>query len=121
MKASWLIVLLRLAYFVVTNTVTLLRVLPMSDRDKDIEILALRHQLLILQRQVGTPTFTPQTACCSPASCTGCPASGYAGFCCWYGRTRSCAGTATCSTAATPRPAHQNGEDAHARSVRSAS
>src|SRR5947209_17390162 len=31
----------------------------MSDRDKDIEILALRHQLLILQRQVGTPAFTP--------------------------------------------------------------
>jgi hypothetical protein len=42
-----------------TNAVTLLRVLPMNDRDKDIEILALRHQLLLLHRQVGTPTFTP--------------------------------------------------------------
>src|SRR4030081_356875 len=30
----------------------------MSDRDKDIEILALRHQLLVLQRQAGKPTFT---------------------------------------------------------------
>ncbi|MGW3472355.1 helix-turn-helix domain-containing protein [Saccharopolyspora sp. NPDC000995] len=50
--------LLRLAYLAATNTFTLLRLLAMSDRDKDIEILALRHQLLVLQRQVGWPTFT---------------------------------------------------------------
>ncbi|MFD4972424.1 integrase core domain-containing protein [Streptomyces sp. NPDC058424] len=50
--------LLRLAYLAATNTFALLRLLPMSDRDKDIEILALRHQLLVLQRQVGKPTFT---------------------------------------------------------------
>ena len=50
--------LLRLAYLAATHTFTLLRLLPMSDRDKDIEILALRHQLLILQRQVDKPTFT---------------------------------------------------------------
>jgi hypothetical protein len=51
-------VLLRLAYLAVTNTFTLLRLLPMSDRDKDIEILALRHQLLVLQRQTAKPVFT---------------------------------------------------------------
>ncbi|MGW4823479.1 integrase core domain-containing protein [Streptomyces sp. NPDC004227] len=50
--------LLRLAYLAVTNTFTLLRLLPMSERDKEIEILALRHQLLVLQRQVGKPAFT---------------------------------------------------------------
>jgi hypothetical protein len=51
-------VLLRLAYLAATNTVALLRLLPMGDGDKDMEILALRHQLLVLQRQVGKPTFT---------------------------------------------------------------
>ncbi|MFE2733933.1 hypothetical protein [Streptomyces sp. NPDC059349] len=56
--ASRSVVLLRLAYLSVTNTFTLLRLLPMSERDKDIEILALRHQLLVLQRQVGRPAFT---------------------------------------------------------------
>jgi putative transposase len=47
-------VLLRLAYLGVTNAFALLRLLPMSDRDKDVEILALRHQLTVLQRQLGT-------------------------------------------------------------------
>ncbi|MFE2094468.1 integrase core domain-containing protein [Streptomyces sp. NPDC059460] len=50
--------LLRLAYLAATKTFSLLRLLPVSDRDKDIEILALRHQLLVLQSQVGKPTFT---------------------------------------------------------------
>jgi transposase len=45
-------VLFRLAYLGVTNTLALLRLLPMSDRDKGIEILALRHQILVLQRQL---------------------------------------------------------------------
>jgi hypothetical protein len=46
-------VLLRLAYLGVTNTFALLRLLPGSDRDKDAEILALRHQLAVLQRHLG--------------------------------------------------------------------
>ncbi|MEU4897289.1 hypothetical protein AB0B12_32170 [Streptomyces sp. NPDC044780] len=45
--------LLRLAYLDVTNAFALLRLLPMSDRDKDAEILALRHQITVLQRQLG--------------------------------------------------------------------
>src|SRR5258706_7329714 len=36
-----------------TNAVAILRLLPMSDRDKDAEILALRHQIMLLQRQLG--------------------------------------------------------------------
>ncbi|MFE2183722.1 integrase core domain-containing protein [Streptomyces sp. NPDC059455] len=50
--------LLRLAYLATTNALAFLRLLPMSDRDKDIEILVLRHQLLVLQRQAGKPSFT---------------------------------------------------------------
>ncbi|MCW2641101.1 MAG: Integrase catalytic region, partial [Dactylosporangium sp.] len=53
--------LLRLAYLAVTNTFALLRLLPMNDRDKDIEILALRHQITVLERQLGKqrPRFHP--------------------------------------------------------------
>ena len=45
--------LLRLTYLCVTNVFALLRLLPMSDRDKDAEILALRHQITVLERQLG--------------------------------------------------------------------
>ncbi|MEW2471108.1 hypothetical protein AB0919_39920 [Streptomyces sp. NPDC046994] len=45
--------LLRLAYPTITNAFAALRLLPMSDRDKDTEILALRHQLTALERQLG--------------------------------------------------------------------
>jgi transposase InsO family protein len=54
-------VLLQLAYLGVTNAFALLRLLPMSDRDKDTEILVLRHQITILERQLGKdlPRFFP--------------------------------------------------------------
>lgn len=45
--------LLRLAYPGVTNAFAMLRLLPMSDRDKDVEILALRHRITVLERQPG--------------------------------------------------------------------
>ncbi|MFJ8826872.1 integrase core domain-containing protein [Streptomyces sp. NPDC102467] len=53
--------LLRLAYLTITNTFAALRLLPLSDRDKDAEILALRHQITVLERQLGTDRikFTP--------------------------------------------------------------
>src|SRR3954463_4830903 len=44
--------LLRLAYLGITSGFALLRLLPGSDRDKAIEILTLRHQLAVLQRQL---------------------------------------------------------------------
>lgn len=50
--------LLRLAYLTMTTTFSLLRLLSISDRAKDIEILVLRHQLTVLQRKVTKPVFT---------------------------------------------------------------
>jgi hypothetical protein len=44
---------MRLAYLGVTNAFAMLRLLPMSDRDKDVKILALRHQVTVLERQLG--------------------------------------------------------------------
>ena len=53
--------LLRLAYLTVSNVFAVLRLLPVGDRDKDAEILALRHQLGVLERQLGDQRirFTP--------------------------------------------------------------
>ena len=53
--------LLRLAYLTMTQAFAMVRLLPMSDRDKDVEILALRHQITVLQRQLGKDRvrFTP--------------------------------------------------------------
>ena len=45
--------LLRLAYLAVMNAFALLRLVPMSDQDKDAEILVLRHQITVLQRQLA--------------------------------------------------------------------
>ena len=56
-----MIVLIRFTYLAVTNAFAVLRLLPRSDRDKDIEILALRHQLNVLQRHLDgrRVRFTP--------------------------------------------------------------
>jgi hypothetical protein len=43
---------LRLAYLGMANALAMLRLLPMSDRAKHAEILALRHQLAVLERQL---------------------------------------------------------------------
>jgi putative transposase len=51
-------VLLRLPYLALTSVFSFMRLLPMNDTDKDIEILTLRHQLAILQRQAGKPGLT---------------------------------------------------------------
>src|SRR5258706_5497045 len=51
--------LLRLPYLALTGVFTLIRLMPMSDSDKNVEILTLRHQLAIVQRQIDKPRLTP--------------------------------------------------------------
>jgi transposase InsO family protein len=55
-------VLVRFAYLAATHVFAALRLLPMTDREKDVEILALRHQLTVLQRQLGDqrPQLRPE-------------------------------------------------------------
>ncbi|MEU1600576.1 hypothetical protein ABZ468_49570, partial [Streptomyces sp. NPDC005708] len=50
--------LLRLPYLAVSSVFALIRLLPMSDVDKGIEILTLRHQLAVLKRQIDRPRVT---------------------------------------------------------------
>ncbi|MDX8056195.1 integrase core domain-containing protein [Lentzea sp. BCCO 10_0798] len=54
--------LVRFAYLAVTHAFAALRLLPLTDREKDVEILALRHQLTVLQRQLGDrrPQLRPE-------------------------------------------------------------
>ncbi|MEU5060175.1 MULTISPECIES: hypothetical protein [unclassified Streptomyces] len=50
--------LLRLTYLAVSSVFALMRLLPMSEVDREIEILTLRHQLAVLQRQIDRPRTT---------------------------------------------------------------
>ena len=44
---------MRLAYLTVANTFAALRLLAMTDREKDTEIMVLRHQITVLERQLA--------------------------------------------------------------------
>ena len=48
----------RLSYLAVSSVFTVIRLLPVSGAEKDVEILTLRHQLAVLQRQVDRPRLT---------------------------------------------------------------
>lgn len=72
--------LLRLPYLAVSSMFAFIRLLPMSDVDKVIEILTLRHQLPVLQWQIGRPRVTRGTALSLLRFSTGCLAPGCGSF-----------------------------------------
>jgi hypothetical protein len=47
------------SHLALSSVCALVRLLPMRDVDKNVEILALRHQLAVLQRQIDKPRLTP--------------------------------------------------------------
>jgi hypothetical protein len=81
----------------VTNTLALLRLLPMGDRDKDAEILALRHQITVLERQLHGERvrFTPADRAWLAACYIGYPVTYCVACGCWSARRLCCAGTVT--------------------------
>ncbi|MFI6689718.1 hypothetical protein [Streptomyces sp. NPDC050485] len=87
----------RLACLTVTNVFAALCLLPVSDRDKDAEILALRHQITLLERQLGAEkvTFTRKDRAFLAVLLVPLPARSCGGCGCWSTPTRSCAGIAT--------------------------
>ncbi|GGU04797.1 hypothetical protein GCM10010177_75160 [Actinomadura citrea] len=89
--------LLRLAYLTVASTFTVLRLLPMTDREKDAEILVLRHQITVLERQTdGTRVrFVGTDRALLVALLHRLPRGVLLRMGCPCGRTRSCAGTGT--------------------------
>ncbi|MET8208808.1 hypothetical protein ABZT51_22665 [Streptomyces sp. NPDC005373] len=91
-------VLIRFAYLAFTHAFAALRLLPMNACDKDLKILALRHQITVLQRQLG-PAKTAFRSSSTLAPCS--------------------AGTATSSSNITRRPPAPNGPDDHTPSTRS--
>jgi hypothetical protein len=74
--------LLRLAHLTITNAFAALRPLPMSDRNKNAEILALCHQIAVLGRQLGADRvkFSRKTGAFSPLCWCRCRAKFCAGF-----------------------------------------
>jgi len=59
--------LARFAYLAVTNMFAALRLLPISHREKDAEILTLRHQVRIVQEQPGNERVRFERAGNSPS------------------------------------------------------
>jgi hypothetical protein len=77
-------VLLCLAFLAAASALVLLRLLPMSGRDRDIEILVPRYLLLVLQCQVGRPVFADTDRAVLAGRSTTSRQGDCGASCCWY-------------------------------------
>jgi len=102
-------VLLRLSYLALTNVFAFVRLLPVSDVDKDVEILALRHQLAVLQRQIDKPRLAPADRAFLGALLHRLPRPTLRQLHLIVSWAPSCAGTATSSATGTQRRPGRNG------------
>jgi hypothetical protein len=101
-----------IAYLSVTNLLALLRLLPVSGQDNNVGIVAPRHQITVLEWQLGAtrPRFSLSDPAFLAACCTGSHVTCSAGSVCWCTPIRCCAGTGTCWRAITlPGSARQAG------------
>jgi hypothetical protein len=73
-------VLLRFAYMAALRIFGWLALLARSDHAKDAEILLLRHQVAVLQRQVKSPRLSRLTGRCCLLWPGCCPVHGSASF-----------------------------------------
>jgi hypothetical protein len=79
--AAWL------AYLSATNVVAILLLLPMNGRDEDAEILALRHLITALERQLVKTCPPPPIEHSSQHCFTDSPRQCFVSFSCWYPET----------------------------------
>src|SRR4029453_6839185 len=91
---------LSFTYWVVRRLFELLVLFGGSEREKEIEILVLRHELQVLRRKVGRPRLRSADRVLLAALASWCRGSD--GCRSWSSRQRCCAGTATSSVAAGP-------------------
>ena len=90
----------RLLYLILTRLCGWLALLPRSDNVKNTEILVLRHQIAVLQRQVRSPrpSWADRAVLAAPPG--GCPPHTAASWPWSSPPARSCAGTPNWSNAA---------------------
>ena len=95
----------------------------MSDREKDVEILVLRHQIAVLERQLGGEkvTFTPEDRAFLAALLVPLPREFLRRLRLLVRRTQCCAGNVISYGGATRAPAGRSGLGARPRSARSGS
>jgi hypothetical protein len=109
-------VLPRLAYLTLCRSIQLLALLAHGDAAKDLELLVLRHQLIVLRRQTPRPKLQPADRALLTAVSRILPSR--AGRVSSSSRRRCCAGTGVWSPARGPT---HNVEQGDPRSTRTSS